>query len=59
MASLIENMGGKIGTSVSKNTDYLIVLDQSVLDNMTEKIKKAVELGITILTRDKLEKMLS
>ena len=59
LASLIENMGGKIGTSVSKNTDYLIVLDKSVLDDMTEKIKKAVELGITILTRDKLEKMLT
>lgn len=55
----IESQGGKVGSSVSKNTDYLIVKDQSVLDNPTDKVKKAQELQIKILTKDKILKMLS
>lgn len=54
----IEAQGGKIGSSISKNTDFLIVKDQSVLDNLTEKVKKAQELGISILTKDMLVKKL-
>ena len=54
----IEEMGGKISSSVSKNTDYLIVKDNSVLNDPSEKIKKAIELNIKILTRDKLIKLL-
>jgi DNA ligase (NAD+) len=55
----IENQGGKIGSSVSKNTNYLVVRDQSALDDPTDKITKAIELGIKIITKDKLIKMLA
>jgi DNA ligase (NAD+) len=51
----IEEQGGKVGSSVSKNTNYLIVKEDG---EMTEKMKKASELGVKILTRDKVMKML-
>lgn len=54
----IESQGGKIGTSISKNTNYLIVKDQTMIDDPTDKIKKAQELNIKIITKDKLIKML-
>ena len=52
----IEEQGGKVGSSVSKNTDFLIVKES--LDEMTDKMKKATELGVKILTKDKVLKML-
>ncbi len=54
----IESQGGKIGSSVSKNTNILIVKDQSVIDNPTDKVTKAIDLEIKIITKDKAEKML-
>ncbi len=54
----IEAQGGKIGSSVSKNTDYLVVKDQETIDNPTDKISKATSIGVTIITKDKLIKML-
>lgn len=54
----IESQGGKIGSSVSKNTDILIVKDQSVIDDPTDKVTKAKELGIKIITKEKAEKMI-
>jgi DNA ligase (NAD+) len=54
----IESQGGKIGSSISKNTNYLIVKDQSMIEEPSEKIKKAIELNIKIITKDKLIKML-
>ena len=54
----IENQGGKIGGTISKNTNYLVVKDQSMIDDPTEKIKKAIGLNIKIITKDKLIKML-
>ncbi len=54
----IEAQGGKIGSSVSKNTDFLVVKDQTVIDNPTDKVTKAKDLGIKIITKDKLEQML-
>ena len=53
----IENQGGKIGTTITKNTDYLVVKDQSMIDNPTEKIKKAIDLNIKIITKDKILKI--
>jgi NAD-dependent DNA ligase len=50
----IETLGGKIGSTISKNTDYLVIKDMQV----TVKITKAQELGIKIITIDKLTKML-
>jgi NAD-dependent DNA ligase len=52
----IEEQGGKISSSVSKNTNYLIIKED--VDEMTEKMKRATELGVKILTKDKLLKML-
>ena len=49
--------GGRIGTSISKNTDYLIVRDQTFIDNPTSKITKALSIGVKIITRKKLETM--
>jgi NAD-dependent DNA ligase len=56
---MIETMGGKVSSCVSGNTDYLVVKDDSVLENKTEKIKKAEVNGVKIITRIKLEKMLN
>lgn len=58
LTETIEKQGGKVGSSVSKNTNYLIVKDQSVIDNPTEKIKKAQDLGIKIITKDNFLKKL-
>jgi len=54
----IESQGGKIGSSISKNTDYLVVKDQETIDSPTDKVSKAVSLGIKIITREKLIKIL-
>ncbi|MCF8009942.1 MAG: NAD-dependent DNA ligase LigA [Clostridiales bacterium] len=43
----IESLGGKVSSSVSKNTDYLIAGD-----NPGTKINKAKQLGINILNED-------
>ena len=48
----LESHGAKISTSVSKNTDILIVKDQSTVDDNTGKVKKAKELNIIIKTKD-------
>ena len=58
LTEAIEKQGGKVGSSVSKNTDYLIVKDQSVIDDPTEKIKKAQDLGVKIITKDNFVKKL-
>ena len=44
---LIQNMGAKIGNSVSKNTDFLIVGE-----NPGSKVKKAIELNIKIIDEE-------
>ena len=43
--------------SVSKNTNILVVKDKSVMDEETGKVKKALELGIKIITKDDLLKL--
>lgn len=58
LQSKIEIQGGKISSSISKNTDYVIVKDKSVLELPTDKIIKAIGLDINILTKDKLIKLL-
>lgn len=55
----IESQNGKIGNSVTKTTDFLVVKDQSVIDEGTTKITKAQELGIKIITKEKLIKLLN
>ncbi len=56
LKNTIESYGGKVSTSVSKNTDYLIVKEQSNIDNPTDKINKAIELGVNIITKNNLLK---
>ncbi len=49
MKEAIENLGGKVTGSVSKNTDYLINND---VESSSSKNKKAKELQVTIITED-------
>jgi len=51
----LEDSGAKLTNVVSKNTDLLIVQDQNTIDKATGKVKKAQELGITIVTREKIK----
>ena len=51
----IESLGGKVSGSVSKKTDYLVCNDNN---STSSKIKKAKELGITIISEVELAEML-
>lgn len=51
----IESRGGKIGSGVSKNTTHLVM---KAVGSGSSKEKKAVELGIKIMTVEDLEKMI-
>ena len=46
--------GGKITSSISKNTSFLIVRDESY--EMTDKIKKSQDLNIPIITKNNFVK---
>jgi DNA ligase (NAD+) len=50
LGDLIEDNGGELSSGVSKNTSILIIKDKSVMD--TTKVKKAIELGVSIYTID-------
>ncbi len=52
----IENAGGKVSGSVSKNTNYLVNND---ITSSSSKNKKAKELGIPIITEQELLDLLS
>lgn len=49
----INNMGGKVTSSVSKNTDYVIVIDKN---NTSSKIQKAKKLKIPIIEKQQFIK---
>jgi NAD-dependent DNA ligase len=55
LESEIESRGGKIGSSVSKNTTHLIMKS---IGSGSSKEKKAVELGVQIMTLEQLENLL-
>ena len=50
----LEEMGVKVSSSVSKNTDYLVVKDQNTIDSGTGKVEKAKEAGVKIITKTQL-----
>ena len=58
LQAIIEVLGGKIGTTVSKNTNYVVVKEQNMIDDPTEKIKKAVLLNVEIITKKDLQKLI-
>ena len=49
----LERLGAKMGSSVSKKTDFLLTNEKSG----SSKYKKAVELGIKIINEEEFEKM--
>ena len=49
----LERLGAKMGSSVSKKTDYLLTNEQSG----SSKYKKATELGIPIISEEEFENM--
>lgn len=54
----LESIGVKISSSVSKNTDYLVVKDQDTINEGTGKVQKAQEVGVKIITKEQLVKLL-
>jgi len=56
LESVIESRGGKIGGSVSKNTTHLVM---KVVGSGSSKEKKAIELGVEVITIEQLEKLLN
>ena len=52
----LENIGSKITTSVSKNTDYVIASDPN---EESSKIKKAKDFKIKILSKDEFYKIIN
>ena len=55
LEEVIESRGGKIGGSVSKNTTHLVM---KVVGSGSSKEKKAIELGVEVITVEQLEKLL-
>lgn len=55
LESIIESRGGKIGSSVSKNTTYLVM---KAIGSGSSKEKKAIELGVKVITVEELENLL-
>jgi DNA ligase (NAD+) len=53
-ARMIEEAGGRVSGSVSKNTDYVVAGDKA-----GSKLEKAVKLGVTVLDEESFIEMLS
>ena len=53
-ATLIENYGGKVSSSVSKKTDYLLAGEAA-----GSKLTKANDLGVKVISEDELIKLIN
>jgi NAD-dependent DNA ligase len=56
LESDIESRGGKIGSGVSKITTYLVM---KAIGSGSSKEKKAIDLGVEVITVEQLEKLLN
>ena len=56
LESDIESRGGKIGSGVSKTTTYLVM---KAIGSGSSKEKKAIDLGVEVITVEQLEKLLN
>jgi len=54
LEEMIKNNGGFVDGTITKNTTYLIIKDKS---KITEKVKKAEEKGITVITEEEFKIM--
>ena len=54
----LEAIGVKISSSVSKNTDYLVVKDKDTINEGTSKVQKAQDAGVKIITKEQLIKLI-
>lgn len=55
LTSIIESRGGKESSSVSRNTTYLVMKS---IGSGSSKEKKAIDLGVKVITVEQLEKIL-
>ena len=55
--SEIENLGGKVSSSVSKKTDY-VLLGESEDGKLSSKEKTAIELGVKIINEEEFKKLI-
>ena len=56
---VIENFGGKVSSSVSKKTDYLLLGEnEEKSGKMSTKEKTARELGVQIINEEEFNKLL-
>ena len=53
-AEIIEKFGGKVSSSVSKKTDYVLAGEDA-----GSKLKKANDLGVTVISEDQFNEMIS
>jgi len=56
LESVIESRGGKIGSGVSKTTTHLVM---KAIGSGSSKEKKAIELGVEVITVEQLETLLN
>ena len=53
-AAIIEKFGGKVSSSVSKKTDYVLAGEEA-----GSKLKKANDLGVAVIDEAKFNEMIS